>query len=176
MPEKKKSRGTGIFMENIITRNIVLPFNLMGNNIAELILDSIKEKFEKKCVTEGYIKENSIRLVNYSSGTLNGSNIRFNVNFTCLICRPVEGMLLKVIVKNITKAGLKCETKVSPSPVIAFIARDHHNKSKDFANVQLEDEISVRVVGIRYELNDEYIALIGELMVNARRNHPKQHP
>ena len=36
-------------------------------------------------------------------------------------------MNMKVIVNNVTKAGLKCETQEEKSPIVAFIARDHHN-------------------------------------------------
>ena len=168
----KRGKGTGIYMSNIVTRNILLSFNVMGNNIDTILTDYIKRKYEKKCITEGYIKEGSVNLVNYSSGILKGENILFNVNFECLICKPVEGMRINVVVKNITKAGIKCETKYSPSPIIAFVARDHHNTSKEFANINVGDEIYIKVIGTRYELNDEYIALIAEL-VKKNRNPKK---
>jgi DNA-directed RNA polymerase subunit E'/Rpb7 len=163
-PGEKRVKSTGIYMSNIITRNILISFNLIGNNIDYILTESIKRNYEKKCINEGYVKANSVRLLNYSSGILKGENIVFNVNFECLICKPIEGMRINVIVKNITKAGIKCETEHLPSPVIAFITRDHHNTNKEFSNIKVGDNIYVRVIGIRYELNDEYIAIIGELI------------
>ena len=166
----KRGTGTGIYMSNIITRNILLSFNLMGNNIDVILTDRIKKLYEKRCITEGYVKENSVILLNYSSGILRGGNIVFNVNFECLICKPIEGMRINVVVKNITKAGIKCETRYHPSPIIAFVARDHHNTNREFSNIKVGDEIYIKVIGIRYELNDEYIALIAELMKSTTRS------
>ena len=94
---------------------------------------------------------------------MSGINVIFTVNFECLVCCPVEGMNMKVIVNNVTKAGLKCETQEEKSPIIAFIARDHHYKNKNFSKIKVDDEITIKVVGIRYELNDKYISIIGEL-------------
>ena len=96
-----------------------------------------------------------------------------NVNFECLLCNPVEGMNMKVVVKNVTKAGLRCEIKGNVSPVIAFVARDHHNRNKNFSTIKVDDEIIIKVVGIRYELNDEYISVIGELFINKMKKAPK---
>ena len=50
------------------------------------------------------------------------------------------------------------------SPFIAFVARDHHFQIKDFASIKVDDEIMIKVVGIRYELNDKYISIIGEFI------------
>ena len=36
---------------------------------------------EGKCVVEGYIKTNSIRVINYSAGNLISSDVEFNVLF-----------------------------------------------------------------------------------------------
>ena len=47
---------------------------------------------------------------------------------------------------------------------MVFIARDHHYKSAQFSKLEEGDDINVRVIGIRYELNDEYISIIGELV------------
>jgi DNA-directed RNA polymerase subunit E'/Rpb7 len=91
-----------------------------------------------------------------------GADVTFEVMFECLVCRPVEGMRFRAIVKNITKAGVRAETNTEPSPVVVFIARDHHYKSKGFSSLKEGDEINVRVIGIRYELNDRYISIIGE--------------
>ena len=42
------------------------------------------------------------------------------------ICLPIEGMLIDCVAKNITKAGIKAEIDADVTPVIIFIARDHH--------------------------------------------------
>ena len=39
---KKKKRGMGIYMKNVLTRKVTLPFHLLGNNIVENIQDNLK--------------------------------------------------------------------------------------------------------------------------------------
>jgi hypothetical protein len=46
--------------------------------------------------------------------------------------------------------------------VVVFIARDHHFKSKEFSQLKLDDNITLKVIGIRFELNDPYISVIAE--------------
>lgn len=158
----KKKRGTGIYMQNVLTRKVRLPFNSIGSNLIENIEKDLSNRIEGKCVPEGFVKPQSVRIVNYSAGIVFGKFVTFTAVFECLICRPVEGMKFKAIIKNITKAGIRCETREDPSPVVVFIARDHHFKSKEFSQLKLDDTISLKVIGIRYELNDPYISVIAE--------------
>ena len=155
-------------MQNILTRKVKLPFTSVGSNLVENISLDLSNRIEGKCVQEGFIKRQSIRIVNYSAGIISGKYVTFTVVFECLVCRPVEGMKFKTIIKNITKAGIRCETMEDPSPVVVFIARDHHFKSKEFSQLKLEDQITVKVIGIRYELNDPYISVIAEYV------HPRK--
>jgi len=171
---KKKVRGLGIYQQNVLTKKVQLPYTVVGNNIAENIQKRLGETISGKCIKEGYIKPNSIRLLSYSAGVINDKYVIFTVVFECLICRPVEGMRFKVVTKNITKAGIRCETKEEVSPVVVFIARDHHFKSKEFSNLKVGDEITVRVIGIRFELNDRYISVIAEFVTPRKiRKRPK---
>jgi len=163
-----KKRGVGIYMQNILTRKVKLPFTSVGSNLVENISLDLSNRIEGKCVQEGFIKRQSIRIVNYSAGIISGKYVTFTVVFECLVCRPIEGMKFKTIIKNITKAGIRCETMEDPSPVVVFIARDHHFKSKEFSQLKLEDQITVKVIGIRYELNDPYISVIAEYV------HPRK--
>ena len=160
----KKRRGMGIYMKNIITRKVTLPFRILGSNITETIQDKLSQMIEGHCEKEGYIKPASTSIVNYSAGCLNAENISFIVCFECLVCRPVEGMRFRVTIKNITKAGIRAETRETPSPVVVFIARDHHFQNVHFSKLQIGEDINIRVIGIRYELNDNYIAIIAEFI------------
>jgi hypothetical protein len=77
----------------------------------------------------------------------------------------VEGMLIQCVAKNITKAGIRAESANEvPSPVVVFIAKDHHFNNEYFADVKEGDKINVRVIGQRFELNDKYISIIAEIV------------
>ena len=170
--QTRKKRDLGIYSKNVLTRKVFLPFNVIGSNIIENILQKLKEKYEGKCCKEGYLKTDSIKILNHSSGIIRGNDVLFDVVFESQICKPVEGMKFKVIVKNITKAGIRAETKEEKSPVVVFVARDHHHKNKDFSKIKEGEQINVRVIGIRYELNDEYISIIAELVKSRKSIKP----
>ena len=153
----------GIYMQNVLTRKISLPFNLLGNNIKDLLTKKIIEDFEGICVKEGFVKKKSCNVISYSAGVVKGKYVRFDVLFECLICKPSEGMKFRVIVKNITKAGIRAEYKDNDSPVVVFIARDHVYKNKLFSSLNIGDTIFIKVIGVRFELNDEFISIIADL-------------
>ena len=164
--KRKDFKLENIYSRCLITKKIVLPINLIGKNIKEVIEQSIKSQFEGKCITEGYIKNDSGKIITYSSGTIQRGNfISFEVVFECDVCFPVEGMLIQCVAKNITKAGIRAESANEfPSPVVVFIAKDHHYNVTNFSDIKEGDKISIRVIGQRFELNDKYISIIGELV------------
>jgi len=160
----KKRRVTGIYAPILITRKITISIINVGNNIKQTLEKVIVKQVEGRCVVEGFVKPLSSKILTYSSGTLKGSDVEFEIVFECLVCSPVEGMHIACVAKNITKAGIRAETAEDPSPVVIFVARDHHLSSAYFTNVQENDAINVRVIGQRYELNDKYISVIAELL------------
>jgi len=164
--KRKEPRIQTVYSRCLLTRKIVLPITTIGKNLTENIEENIKANFEGKCVVEGYIKPNSSKIISYSSGIIQrGNNVLFEVVFECDVCFPVEGMLITCIAKNITKAGIRAESDVDvPSPIVVFIAKDHHYSVAHFAEVKEGDKITVRVIGQRFELNDKYISIIGELI------------
>jgi DNA-directed RNA polymerase subunit E'/Rpb7 len=165
--KKKEQKIQPIYSKSLITRSILIPIKNIGKNIKQIIEKYISDYFEGKCIVEGYVKSKSCNVISYSSGLINhGVNIMFEVVFECDVCFPVEGSLLSCIAKNVTKAGIRCESSDEvPSPIIIFIARDHHYNNNYFSSIQEDDKIMVRVIGQRFELNDKYISIIGELVI-----------
>ena len=175
--KKRRDRLQTIYSRCLLTRKIVLPITFIGKNLDDVIESHIQNNFEGKCVVEGYIKVNSSKIIRYSSGIIErGNKIIFEVVFECDICLPVEGMLISCVVKNIVKAGFRAEVANEvPSPVIVFIAKDHHYNIQKFNEIQVGDIINVRVIGQRFELNDKYVSVIGELIKEKEYQKPKQY-
>ena len=152
-------------MKNILNRSIKINFDSIGGNIAQNLTNILKKNLEGKCCKEGYIKTDTIVIINYSSGLVKGNFVDFNVLFECLICKPVSGMKIKCTVINNTKAGIRADySKDKVSPVTIFVARDHHYKNELFSTIEINDTIQIKVIGIRYELNDPHISVLGELI------------
>lgn len=170
----------GVFIRSILTQRVILSINEVGSNIKQNLEQKINAKIEGKCIVEGFIRPNSVKIINYSSGLVNSENIEFITVFECMICHPVEGQLIECSVKTITKAGIHAEvvTENEVVPITVFIARDHHNTNKYFSTIKENNIITTRVIGVRFELNDPYICVIGQLLDPSQqdnRNHPKTH-
>jgi DNA-directed RNA polymerase subunit E'/Rpb7 len=166
MQKKRENKIKDIYSRCLITRNINLPMTTVNKNIREIIETQISYLFEGKCINEGFVKPGSTKIITYSSGIIErGTTILFEVLFECLVCFPVEGTLVSCLAKNITKAGIRAESAdESPSPIVVFIARDHHFSNSYFGSIQEGDKFTVRIIGQRFELNDKYISVIAEII------------
>lgn len=164
--ERREIKISSVYSRCLITRNIILPITAVGKNILEVIEQNVSANFEGKCIVEGYVKIGSIKIITFSSGFITrGINISFEVVFECDVCFPVEGMLISCVAKNITKAGIRADSAdEEPSPVVVFVAKDHNYNNDAFLEIKEGDKFNVRVIGQRFELNDKYVSIIGELV------------
>ena len=164
MTEKKTIYG--VYIKSLLTKKVIVSINEIGQNIKQILENKITTVLEGKCIAEGFIKPNSVKIISYSSGNVNGENIEYIVVFDCMVCHPVEGMLIECTSKTITKAGIHAQVIDSNGviPLTMFIARDHHNTDSYFNSIKENMQIMVKVIGIRYELNDPYICAIGKLV------------
>ena len=154
----------GVYELALLTRNVNLQMNLVGSNLVEVLTKKISSMYDGKCIVEGFVKPGSINIITTSSGVISGTNVSFEVVFQCQISYLVEGMNINCIAKNITKAGIRGESAdETQSPFIIFIARDHHFMNEYFTSIKENDTFTAKVIGQRFELNDKYISIIGEL-------------
>jgi DNA-directed RNA polymerase subunit E'/Rpb7 len=154
------------YIKSLLTKKVVLAITEVGKNIKQNLEDKIVSVMEGKCIEEGFIRPNSVRVISYSCGIINTENIEFQTVFECYVCHPVEGMEILCTVKTITKAGIHAEyiDVNDVVPIVVFVAREHHFNDRFFADVKESSKIKIRVIGIRYELNDTQICVIGKLL------------
>jgi hypothetical protein len=164
--KKKPLDNSHVYILSLLTQKTVLKYDEVNSELFNILEAKIKKLNEGKCIKEGYVKNNSIKLLTYSSGELFDNKILFECVFECLITNPVESTLIYCITKSITKVGVRAELIVDDeiSPYIIFIARDHHYNNESFSQIKENDIIQVRILGQRYELNDKYISIIAELI------------
>jgi DNA-directed RNA polymerase subunit E'/Rpb7 len=166
MAQPNNERIYGVYIKSILNKKIVLSITEVGSNTKKILEEKITSSVEGKCIAEGFIRPGSVRVLSYSSPIVHGDNVEIHTVFECMICHPVEGMKIECISKDITKAGIHAQVIDTNDviPVTVFIARDHHNTDKYFNTIKANMEIVVKVIGMRYELNDPYICVIGELI------------
>jgi len=163
---KEERKIYGVYLQSILTLKVSIPITQVGKNMKQNLERIISRRTEGRCIAEGFIKPNSVKVIRYSSGTINNENIEFQTVFECMICHPVEGMVIECDTKTITKAGIHAEVSDDNGniPITAFIARDHHFTDRHFADIKENVKILVKVIGVRFELNDPYICIIGKFL------------
>ncbi len=152
-----------LYSEAILTKKICVESKNVDGNIHETIQRMISSTIEGTCIIEGFVKPGTVEIITISSGVVKNSIIIFDIIYKCHICCPVEGMIIKCVAINITKAGIRAELDITPSPLVIFVARDHFNKSDAFTKVKEDDTILVKIIGQRFELRDKFISVIGEI-------------
>lgn len=158
-----RARVEGLYHEAMLKRSVALPVSAIGRDVGAALLAEFDKRMSGRCVAEGYVKPESIELVQHSGARLVGDQAIFNADVACLVCLPVEGMEIECIAEDVTKAGVRAKAVEEPSPVVVFVARDHNNTSEAFSNVVPGDRIRARVIGQRFELNDPYVSVIAEI-------------
>ena len=164
-PKNKSRDPRNVYSLSQITKSISLPISAIGKGLYQTIERTIAAMVEGKCIVEGFVKTDSVRVITYSSGLVKADSVLFNVVFECSVCYPVSGMLMNCVANNITKAGIRAESsEETPSPFVLFIARDHYYASDYFNSIEEKEKFTARVIAQRFELNDKYVSIIAELV------------
>lgn len=152
------------FKTSTITKRCQIPISKLSNNIHQIITNLIKNEFEGKCSNDGFIQNDSIQILQYSTGLLSEDTIIYDVTFEALVCYPVEEQIINCTIENITKAGVKAVVSKKNNPIVIFAARDLHLDNDEFNKLDINDNINVSILGVRFELYDKYISAIGKFI------------
>ena len=165
------SQVSPVYLSSLLTKKISMNMNEIGKNVKQNLERTISRDIDGRCITEGYIRPGSVKVLNYSSGTVENNMVMFETVFECMICHPVEGMNIECISRTITKAGVHAEVvdEFGNIPVTVFIARDHHFTDKHFVELKENMNIVVKVIGLRFELNDPSVCVIAQLLENGAK-------
>ena len=171
-----------LFIPIKFTSSIFLKPHEVKNNIEEVFLEKIRNKYEGICTKHGYIKKNIIKIIKRSIGTIIKQHFNSNIqyNFQCIaeILNPVKGSIIKCIIKNKNAMGLLAQgfyendnileviiPKISAS-IISEINLDKLN---------INDEIYVEVFGKKFNIFDKSISIIGKAIDPSNKNIKTEH-
>jgi DNA-directed RNA polymerase subunit E'/Rpb7 len=151
-----------LFERRQLTKKIHIKSRFLQKNIQTSLLSQLKLTYEGKCLTEGYIQNESITILNYSLGRVNyiKGGVDYDVTFQADICMPHTGQRFKAPVTLKSKVGIHAKTP----PIEVLIPRDLHIGNEDFENIKIEDEIEFEVIGSQYKQGDENIVVVGRLV------------
>lgn len=174
-PKYRQKEVKNVYSPCQITKNVILHISAIGRNLKQTLENTISKMVGGKCIVEGYVRPNSIRVITFSSGIVKGANVIFDVVFNCEVCYLVAGMNLNCISKNITKAGITAESSdETPSPFVLFVARDHYFSNDYFNSIGENERFVARVIAQRFELNDTYVEVIAELVPPSKIDTDKE--
>lgn len=176
---KKNQKGpqkNNIYSREVICFKVCLGFKEMNEFIVFNFKEYAKNNIMGKCHKEGYISNNHVEVIRYSSAVMKGSNIYFNVDYEFDVCYPYEGMEVICKIDNITKIGIKAVVEdTTENPVVVFASRIHNEKifeneiieeddEKSTKNYKDGDMIKIKVVGHRFEINDPHLSVLGQIL------------
>ena len=159
---------TDIYHKNVIEYTTSIVPKEINKNINITLTRKLRDDLEGKCIKEGYVKRESIKILSRSLGEVllshcNGT-ILYHIKFQADICNPMEGMIIKSRIININKMGALAEIIGEEiSPVAILIAKQHHIDNTNFENLKKGDDVDVKVLGKRFEYGDNQISIIGLL-------------
>jgi len=160
-----------LFIPIKFTTNISIKPSDIKIDFDNIFLDKLQKKYEGICTKHGYIKNNSIKIIKRSIGTIikqhfNG-NISYDLNCVAEICNPVIGSIIKCIVKNKNTMGILAQGFYNNIPILEIIIPKISAgiiSEIDINNVNIGDEILVEVCGKKFVLYDKYISIIGRII------------
>jgi DNA-directed RNA polymerase subunit E'/Rpb7 len=159
-----------IYFNCILTKKIIVASKFLNENIDEYIESYLKSKVEGLCIDEGYIKNDSVKILKKSVGMLLGSkfngDITYDVAYTADICNPVIGNLIDCKVKFINKLGILGNN----GPITIIVGKQFHVNDDDINNIKENDIIKVEVIAKKFSLNDREIKVIAKLWNDNDKN------
>jgi DNA-directed RNA polymerase subunit E'/Rpb7 len=154
-----------IYFNNIVKKKIIVNPKHMGN-IDNYIESYLKTNYEGKCIAEGYVKPETIKIVRRSIGAITGSrfsgDITYMIEYSAEICNPVIGNVIECKVKNINKLGLLCNN----GPITVIVGKKFHDNLEDINKIKEGDSINVEIIAKKIQLNKEEIQVVGKIFSN----------
>lgn len=146
-------------------------------DLKEHIQRTLRKKYEGMCSKYGYIKMNSIKVIDIKQGVVEMSTfhgyVNFNVEFSSLICNPPINSVVKCTVKNINSFGVLCISGIHEHGnfnhiLNIIVPKNHHNQEISnnvaFDKLSVNDEVNVEILGKKYILNNKTINVFGRIV------------
>jgi hypothetical protein len=161
-----------MFKLSVIKHKVTIdPSELKNSNITKItdidtvLLDNIKSKIGDICIQGGYVKKDSISIIRRTIGTmetqfLNGMLV-YNLQLKAELCSPQKGDIIadcEVIGRN--RMGIMAKK----GPLEIVLASVRHKQNQLFDTIQTGNSINIEVIGVRFELYDDTISIIGKLI------------
>ena len=122
------------------------------------------QRIEGTCISTGYVKPESVKILSRSIGTTHAINTSGNIYYDVVcsadVFNPRAGDSLSCIVERVNKLGVMAHG-TDDLPVCVIIARQHHNDT--FRECTPSDVIDCEIIGSRFKIKDREIQVIAKM-------------
>lgn len=146
-----------------LVKSIVLTPKLLNKKIDKNLLKTFQNKYEGKCISEGYVIPDTTKLIKRTIGFLKGShftgNLTFDVLFKVELYNPVKDNIIECTVQRVNELGI--QSIVGPMQIV--IPKELHTDKTLFKDIKVGDKIKVKVIARRFDLYDTVIYITAKL-------------
>jgi hypothetical protein len=163
-----------LISDQLLTTVLILKSKDLSNDIDNVILIKLKELVEGRCNRDGYILEDSVRVIQKNIGkcvTNDGqSGIKYKINYKAEIISPSINDELNIHISNINKAGALGYIKIKEtdtsenSPLVIMIPKEYFTEEsvKQFNDLTIGQKLDIVIIGTRIKYNSKNIQIIAK--------------
>lgn len=153
----------------VLEESINLTAKETNYDINSIIINKLRSKIEGKCIKEGYVRKNSLKIVSRTMGLLINSDFNsaanFIVKYSSDVCVIGNNQIIECEVHSVDKSQIICYIGDSNiSPVEIYLFKQHHIGDENYMNLQENDTIRIQAIKSRYEYNDKQIVVLGKFL------------
>jgi len=160
-----------MFMPIKFNTTVILTPNEFNKNFDNTILLKIKSTLENNCSKHGFIKKDSIKIIKRTAGYFKESHLNGNIAYdlSCIaeICNPTQDSIIKCVIKAKNNLGLRAIGTYEDMSILEVIIPRITSGIQSEINiddVNIGDNVNVRVCGKKFTLYDKMISIVGKII------------
>ena len=152
-----------LYNKNLLSKKLSISCDELSEDIEELLKSKLIESVGNRCLKEGYVNKDTIKVVNRTIGKINPNHfngeVYYNIQYEADVCYPKKDMVVSCKIKNINQLGIMAEEDC----LTIVVAKQYMDKTVDIGKFTIGQKINVSILGSRFDLNDKFITIIGTL-------------
>lgn len=160
-----------MFMPIKFNTTVILTPKELNKNFDSTILSKVKSTLENNCSKHGFIKKDSIKVIKRTAGYFKESHLNGNIAYdlSCIaeICNPTQDSVIKCIIKAKNNLGLRAIGTFEDMSILEVIIPRITSGIQSEVNiddVNIGDNVNVRVCGKKFTLYDKMISIVGKII------------
>jgi DNA-directed RNA polymerase subunit E'/Rpb7 len=159
--------------EQLLTSTLILNPKDLNSDIDSIVRIKLKENVEGKSYEDGYIIEDSVRIIQRSMGKMvtNGkkSEIKYLIKYKAKVVSPSANDEINIIISSINKLGIIGYIRLNEgdtseeSPMLIMVPKEYFSDStRNFDDLTVGQKMDVITIGVRSKFNSSNIQVIAK--------------